>query len=424
MDTFIEEMNGLATCNSFRRVEAANRLLDRIQQTSHTSLILEDKPTTHPEEDYSETPPWQKPKLLLSEAWQKKQHHGTISQPQGKSGFEPTVEELRDIAAQLQDTPVKTPTPTSKSSSSLSIDDIIRKHASASPDVFGFKQSIASATVPNISADNVSSITTNISPMGRPCSPFATVSSVTTPISTKEIQRGKGQDSGSGALAAVQSAERVAKTLGGVRKKKSSTLANMFSRTNSTPLPSIPPCDGACGGTMPPRKSILSRSTPGNQFEERRKESLAAYLKSYRLTRIITLQRGPRAGQQLSVADVGSADGYPVLIFLGLGCVRYLVALFDEIATAHNLRLICIDRWGLGRSTDVPQSRRGLWEWARVVEEVMDQMQVRRFGMLAHSAGAPYAMATSLHMPDRVLGRIHLLCPWAEVEAGGSESGM
>jgi pimeloyl-ACP methyl ester carboxylesterase len=175
---------------------------------------------------------------------------------------------------------------------------------------------------------------------------------------------------------------------------------------------------------MPSRKSILSRNTPGNQYEEERKESLAAYLKSYRLTRIITLQRGPRAGQQLSVADVGSADGYPVLIFLGLGCVRYLVALLDEIASAYNIRLICIDRWGLGRSTDVPQSRRGLWEWARVVEEVMDQMQVRMFGMLAHSAGAPYAMATSLHMPDRVVGRIHLLCPWAEVEAGGSESGV
>ena len=52
----------------------------------------------------------------------------------------------------------------------------------------------------------------------------------------------------------------------------------------------------------------------------------------------------------------------------------------------------------------------------------MDQMRVQKFGMLAHSAGAPYAMATALHVPERVLGRIHLLCPWVDFEAGGGES--
>lgn len=33
------------------------------------------------------------------------------------------------------------------------------------------------------------------------------------------------------------------------------------------------------------------------------------------------------------------------MVFLGLGCVRYLTALYDEMAIALNLRLICIDRY-------------------------------------------------------------------------------
>lgn len=139
---------------------------------------------------------------------------------------------------------------------------------------------------------------------------------------------------------------------------------------------------------------------------------LAAYLRSTRLTRLLILRRPPNHGLTVSLADLGMEDGHPVLVFLGLGCVRYLVALYDELASSLGLRLICIDRWGLGKTAPVPDECRGFLEWASVVEEVLDQLQIRRFSVIAHSAGAPYALATSLRLNDRVHGSINLLAPW------------
>ena len=110
-------------------------------------------------------------------------------------------------------------------------------------------------------------------------------------------------------------------------------------------------------------------------------------------------------------------------MYLGLGCVRYLVALYDELAEAMGLRLICIDRWGLGRSESVPKDKRGFSQWAQMVEAVADQLGIGVFSILAHSAGAPYALATSLRCPERIRGRIHLLAPWVNGSLDGQTTG-
>lgn len=39
-------------------------------------------------------------------------------------------------------------------------------------------------------------------------------------------------------------------------------------------------------------------------------------------------------------------------------------------------------------------------------------MKITKFSILAHSAGAIYALATALRMPQHIRGRIHLLAPW------------
>lgn len=123
----------------------------------------------------------------------------------------------------------------------------------------------------------------------------------------------------------------------------------------------------------------------------------------------------------ISLADVGSSGGRPVFVFLGLGSVCHVVALFDELAASLGPRLICIDRWGLGRSDDAPAERRGLLEWARVVEYVADELGIPSFGLLAHSAGAPYALATALRLGSRIVGTIHLLSPWVSCDIDGGK---
>ncbi|QRV97550.1 hypothetical protein RhiJN_25569 [Ceratobasidium sp. AG-Ba] len=179
-------------------------------------------------------------------------------------------------------------------------------------------------------------------------------------------------------------------------------------------------CSGNSGNTvvLPPSlgRAATTGSTPvvGDNTLE-----MAQYLRSPRLTRLLTLRRPANAGLTVSLADVGSLTGRPVIVYLGLGCVRYLVALYDEMAEALNLRLICVDRWGLGRTTDVPTDRRGLLEWAGVVEEVADTLGLGRYSVLAHSAGAPYALASSLKAGDRLFGSVHLLAPWVSMAVDG-----
>jgi pimeloyl-ACP methyl ester carboxylesterase len=43
---------------------------------------------------------------------------------------------------------------------------------------------------------------------------------------------------------------------------------------------------------------------------------------------------------------------------------------------------------------------------------VCNHIKVNKFSILAHSAGAIYALATALRIPQHIRGRIHLLAPW------------
>lgn len=145
-------------------------------------------------------------------------------------------------------------------------------------------------------------------------------------------------------------------------------------------------------------------------------ESVQAFVRSPRLTRILVLEDPPYADLRVSLADVGAPDGHPVFVYLGLGAIRYLVGLYDELASLLGLRLICVDRWGLGKTDDAPNERRGVLEWGAIITAVAKQLQINRFSILAHSAGAPFAMATVLQQPSRICGPVHLLAPWVSAD--------
>ncbi|KAG8873570.1 hypothetical protein FRB97_006641 [Tulasnella sp. 331] len=188
------------------------------------------------------------------------------------------------------------------------------------------------------------------------------------------------------------------------RVPKSDGAAGVPGSSWSGPSGSIAPSTPDSNGTFPASLGLSSgQYTPGlgtsgfgqqQQGQDPVKHELAQFLRSPRLTRLLTLRRQPHAGLTVSMADVGSPTGHPVIVYLGLGCVRYLIALYDEMAEALNLRLVCVDRWGLGRTGEPKDSSgRGLLEWASVIEEVADELGLERFSVVAHSAGAPYALA-------------------------------
>ena len=58
-------------------------------------------------------------------------------------------------------------------------------------------------------------------------------------------------------------------------------------------------------------------------------------------------------------------------------------------------------------------------EWASVVEEVLDRLQIGQCSIMAHSAGAPYALSFANKVPERIKGGVCLLAPWV----GGGEGG-
>jgi hypothetical protein len=58
-------------------------------------------------------------------------------------------------------------------------------------------------------------------------------------------------------------------------------------------------------------------------------------------------------------------------------------------------------------------------QWAGVVEEVLDLLQIEHCSVMAHSAGSPYALSFANKCRKRIRGNIYLLAPWV----GGNDNG-
>ena len=157
-------------------------------------------------------------------------------------------------------------------------------------------------------------------------------------------------------------------------------------------------------------------------------DAVESYLCSPRLSQKI---RHPQTGRVISFSEVGDSEGSAVFCCVGMGLTRYITAFYDELALTLKLRLITPDRPGVGDSeayadgTATPLSWPGTLRidarrlWLPMLTSAVDDvyaicqaLKITKFSILAHSAGAIYALATALRMPQHIRGRIHLLAPW------------
>ncbi|KAL9040737.1 MAG: hypothetical protein Q9214_004366, partial [Letrouitia sp. 1 TL-2023] len=120
----------------------------------------------------------------------------------------------------------------------------------------------------------------------------------------------------------------------------------------------------------------------------------------------------PQTGRIISFSEVGDSNGSAVFCCVGMGLTRYVTAFYDELAKTLKLRLITLDRPGVGGSETYSDGSDTPLGWADDVLAVCQHLGLRKFSLLAHSAGAIYALATALRMPQHIRGRIHLLAPW------------
>lgn len=126
-----------------------------------------------------------------------------------------------------------------------------------------------------------------------------------------------------------------------------------------------------------------------------------------------------RDGRAMGVAEVGKSDGFPIFHCHGSGSSRLEVKLLAAAATAQGVRLIGLDRPGLGRS-DAKVGYQ-LLDWPDDVGEVADQLGIEQFAIEGLSAGGPYAMACAYKIPHRLTacGLISTLSPGNFIRKAG-----
>lgn len=107
-----------------------------------------------------------------------------------------------------------------------------------------------------------------------------------------------------------------------------------------------------------------------------------------------------RDGRLLAYADVGDRDGTPIVFFHGNDHCRLGRHPDDGIALRLGVRLIAVDRPGVGRSTK--QHERTLRDLGWDVEQLADALQLPEIGIVGWSSGASFAAACAHALPDRV----------------------
>jgi pimeloyl-ACP methyl ester carboxylesterase len=105
-------------------------------------------------------------------------------------------------------------------------------------------------------------------------------------------------------------------------------------------------------------------------------------------------------GRRLAYAEYGAPNGPTVLYFHGLPSSRLEGALTDAEARRLGLRVLSLDRPGMGRST-LLRGRR-LADWPEDVDHFAEAMGMERFAVLGTSGGGPYALACAARLPRRV----------------------
>jgi len=75
---------------------------------------------------------------------------------------------------------------------------------------------------------------------------------------------------------------------------------------------------------------------------------------------------------------------------------RLEARLFADAATRHGLRLVCVDRPGIGQSS--PQAARSFVGWADDLTTIADGLGYREFGVTGWSEGGPWALAAAAYI--------------------------
>ncbi|MCU0935798.1 MAG: alpha/beta hydrolase [Gammaproteobacteria bacterium] len=126
-------------------------------------------------------------------------------------------------------------------------------------------------------------------------------------------------------------------------------------------------------------------------------------------------------GRVLAWAEVGDPRGRPVFYCHGFPGSRLEPRLADESAAQLEVRLIGVDRPGIGDSSPAPGRR--LRDWPADLAAVADAFGLDRFAVIGVSAGGPYAAACGWALPERVQ-RVAVVCGLGPPGSAGPRARM
>ncbi len=116
-------------------------------------------------------------------------------------------------------------------------------------------------------------------------------------------------------------------------------------------------------------------------------------------------------GRTLAYLEVGDPQGSLVIHNHGGPSSRLEASLFATAALEHRLRLVCVDRPGMGRSS--PQKARSYAGWADDMVTVANALGHDKFGVTGWSEGGPWALAAAAYIDPARLRHVSSI-------AGGS----
>jgi pimeloyl-ACP methyl ester carboxylesterase len=114
-------------------------------------------------------------------------------------------------------------------------------------------------------------------------------------------------------------------------------------------------------------------------------------------------------GRQLTYLEVGDPTGPLVLHNHGGPSSRLEANLLAGAATKHKLRLVCVDRPGMGQSS--AQSARSYAGWADDLVAVADALGAQQFGVTGWSEGGPWALAAAAYIDTARLRHVSSIAP-------------
>ncbi|KAJ5818490.1 hypothetical protein N7474_004081 [Penicillium riverlandense] len=123
-------------------------------------------------------------------------------------------------------------------------------------------------------------------------------------------------------------------------------------------------------------------------------------ISSTRFHRRVTLDTacGPLT---VSFAEIGCITGPALLFVPGMFASRYVGIPLHAFAERAGVRLLVVDRPGMGASTDVPLDRR-LATWVNLLPRLLAYLGITRVNLVAHSAGTIYLLNTWAKCPPWV----------------------